>query len=137
MSGRYVNMLAAMPSMHFGYAVCIGGTLVFHSGVLRRGDRRKSVVCSVLGVGYPGFVLVTIVATGNHYFMDALVAACVVVMAFTCNKVLCVFLPVEDWLCWVLRVEKPVPTTGRRGRERGERREVLGEVAFTSPNSAP
>lgn len=31
MKGHYVNTLAAMPSMHFAYAFCIGVTLLHHS----------------------------------------------------------------------------------------------------------
>ncbi|KAF1913154.1 PAP2 superfamily-domain-containing protein [Ampelomyces quisqualis] len=122
MSGKYVNMLAAMPSMHFGYSFCIGMTLVYHSGAFRRtlerGEIKKSLPWKcfyvLLGLGYPAFILTTIVATANHYFMDALVAACLVVVAFFCNKVFYVFLPAEDWLFWVLRVDKPIPTTGER-----------------------
>lgn len=80
MSGKFVNHLAAMPSMHFGYAFMIGTTLVYHSGVLgvigiQYGGRRgKSPQLSLfwkawyffLGVSYPTMILVTIVATANH-----------------------------------------------------------------------
>ena len=87
MSGKYVNSLAAMPSMHFGYAFCIGCTLVYHSGVFRReletGEARKSVLWKtfyiLLGISYPALILVTIVATANHYFLDAMVATLYVV----------------------------------------------------------
>lgn len=76
MSGKFVNHLAAMPSMHFGYAFMIGSTLVLHSGVLgcigirygvsvRVGQFWKVWYC-VLGITYPALILVTIVATGNH-----------------------------------------------------------------------
>jgi hypothetical protein len=123
MSGKFVNQLAAMPSMHFGYAFCIGMTLVYHSGLFRRtlekGEMRKSLAEKgfwlLLGVGYPAFILVTIVATANHYFADAVVAAVFVAVSWACNRVFCVFVPLENVLLWVLRVEKPVPTTGRRG----------------------
>ncbi|KAI5246683.1 hypothetical protein E4T42_06294 [Aureobasidium subglaciale] len=36
MSGKFVNSLAAMPSVHFAYAFAIGCTLIYHSGILRR-----------------------------------------------------------------------------------------------------
>jgi hypothetical protein len=127
MSGKYVNTLAAMPSMHFGYAFCIGMTIVYHSGVFRRqlerGEVKKSTFWKtfylVLGVGYPSFILTVIVATANHYFMDALVATGFVFVAFFCNKIFYVFIPLEDLFVYTLRVEKPTPTTGDRFHEKG------------------
>ncbi|KAF2113313.1 PAP2 superfamily-domain-containing protein [Lophiotrema nucula] len=129
MSGKYVNTLAAMPSMHFGYSFCIGMTMIYHSGVFRRtleaGEARKGTFWKVfylaVGLGYPAFLLTTIVATANHYFMDALVATCFVSIAFYCNKVFYVFIPLEDMLLFIIRAEKPVPTTGDRFHERGGR----------------
>lgn len=126
-SGTYVNSLAAMPSMHFGYAFCIGCTFIYQSGILRssleKNERRKNLFWKVIylfvGVAYPSLILVTIVATANHYFLDALVAFFYVLVAYMCNRILCVFLPLEDWLLWVLRLEKPIPSTGERMRERG------------------
>lgn len=126
MSGKYVNTLAAMPSMHFGYSFCIGCTLIYHSGLFRRtlekGESRKSAFWKLfyllLGVGYPAFILTTIVATANHYYLDAIVATCFVFLSFACNKVFYVFLPLEDLLLWVIRADKPVPTTGDQFRER-------------------
>jgi hypothetical protein len=127
MSGKFVNQLAAMPSMHFGYSFTIGMTLVYHSGVFRRtlerGEARKSVWWKVfflcLGVGYPAFILVTIVATANHYFMDAMVAVGFVLLSFVCNKAFYGFIPLEDLFLFVIRAEKPVPTTGERLQARG------------------
>lgn len=128
-SGKYVNSLAAMPSMHFGYAFCIGCTVVYHSGVFRRklekGEAPKSIpwklfyIC--LGVAYPLLILTTIVATANHYFLDAVMATLFVLLAFACNKVFYVFIPLEDWLLWALRVDKPVPSTGERFSQLGLR----------------
>ncbi|THV73169.1 hypothetical protein D6D02_03969 [Aureobasidium pullulans] len=129
MSGKYVNSLAAMPSMHFGYAFCIGCTMIYHSGIFRRklehGEARKSWAWKVfylsVGVGYPAMILTTIVATANHYFLDAWIATMFVLLAFMSNKVFYVFIPLEDWFLWVLRVELPVPSTGERFRELGYR----------------
>jgi hypothetical protein len=56
------NPFAAMPSMHIGYAVVVGG------GLLRYGNQRAARLAGVL---YPLFVLLVIVATGNHFFLDA------------------------------------------------------------------
>lgn len=129
MSGKFVNQLAAMPSMHFGYAFCIGCTMVYHSGIFRRrlekGEVTKSWVWKlfylVIGMGYPTMILTTIVATANHYFLDAMLATMFVLLAFVCNRVFFVFLPLEDWLLWAIRADKPVPSTGERFRELGLR----------------
>ncbi|KAL9015282.1 MAG: hypothetical protein Q9173_000080 [Seirophora scorigena] len=127
MSGDYVNSLAAMPSMHFGYAFVIGCTMFYHAGVFRRtlekGEARKSplwkCVYLSIGVGYPGMILVTIVATANHYWMDALMACFVAALAYLCNRVFLALLPAEDLLLWCLRAEKPIPSTGERFRLKG------------------
>jgi len=122
MSGKFVNSLAAMPSMHFGYAFCIGCTVVYHSGAFRKkleyGEVRKHWAWRFfyvwLGVGYPMLILITIIATANHYVLDALVAAVYVLVAFMGNRVFYIFVPLEDWLLWVIRAERPVPSTGDR-----------------------
>ena len=129
MSGNYVNSLAAMPSMHFGYAFCIGCTMIYHSGVFRQsfeeGEARKStgwkVFYILVGFAYPAVILVTIVATANHYWMDVLMATVVAWLAFLGNKAFLALLPMEDILLWALRVEKPIPSTGEAFRSRGGR----------------
>lgn len=126
MSGKYVNSLAAMPSMHFGYSFCIGSTLIWHSGIFRSklepGEARKSwlskMIYMLIGLGYPAMILITIVATANHYFLDAAVATLVAMAAFLFNKIFLCLLPLEDLLLWILRLEKPVPSTGDRARRR-------------------
>jgi len=66
------NPFAAVPSMHFGYAVVVGATL------LRLGGRP---LLRVLGVLYPVLVLLVIVATGNHFLFDAAAGATVAAVA--------------------------------------------------------
>lgn len=121
--GANVNQLAAMPSLHFTYAFVIGCTFFYHSGLLQllqgqrapgRQSTAKMVMFVLMGILYPLLVLTVIVATANHYFLDATVATISVTMAFLCNRIWCVLLPAEQLLCWVLRVKKPVPTTGQR-----------------------
>lgn len=127
MSGDYVNSLAAMPSMHFGYAFVIGCTMIYHSGIFRRtlekGEVRKSQLWKglylLIGLGYPAMILLTIIATANHYWLDAFVATIVAFLAYLCNQIILILLPLEDHLLWLLRVEKPVPSTGDRFRQRG------------------
>jgi hypothetical protein len=66
------NPYAALPSMHVGYA------LIVAAGLLRHG-RRLHV--RALGALYPPFVLLVIVATGNHFFLDAAAGALVAGLA--------------------------------------------------------
>ncbi|WP_189129368.1 phosphatase PAP2 family protein [Wenjunlia tyrosinilytica] len=57
------NQFAAMPSMHIGWSTWCGITLVVLAG-------RRWV--KVLGALYPVATLVVIVATANHFWMDAI-----------------------------------------------------------------
>jgi hypothetical protein len=126
MKGKFVNTLAAMPSMHFGYAFEIGCVLLYHSGVFREtlepGERRKSkswvVFYVLLAIAYPSWILITIIATANHYYLDACIAFFVALISYACNRVFLGLLPLEDLLLWCLRLEKPSPTTGDRFRQR-------------------
>lgn len=132
--GNNVNQLAAMPSLHFTYAFVIGCTFFYHSGLLQllQGQRMVGARSSVRTVGfvvmavlYPLLVLTVIVATANHYFLDASVATISVTLSFLCNRVWNVFVPAEQLLCWALRVKKPVPTTGQRYGNEQEECEVV------------
>ena len=60
------NPYAAVPSMHIGYALVIAGSLL-------RYDRHPLV--RALGVLYAPVVLFVVVATGNHFFVDAAAGA--------------------------------------------------------------
>jgi hypothetical protein len=62
------NPYAAVPSMHAGYAVIVG------FAVVRYGHR---ATLRYLGGLYPLFVLLVIVATGNHFFFDAAIGVLV------------------------------------------------------------
>jgi len=57
------NPYAAMPSLHFGWALILGCTLflTLHPLALR-----------LLGLCYPAFMLSVIVISGNHFFADAI-----------------------------------------------------------------
>ncbi|KAJ5899103.1 hypothetical protein N7495_003847 [Penicillium taxi] len=118
--GESVNQFAAMPSLHFTYAFVIGCTFIYHSGILARlaGKPTKSNFVQfgflALAVVYPALVLSVIIATANHYWLDAAVAVVTVTCCFRFNRLLCLLLPLEFGFCWVLRIAKPVPTTGDR-----------------------
>jgi hypothetical protein len=60
------NPYAAIPSMHAGYALVIGASL------MRVGRRHLTTVAGVL---YPLLILTVIVATGNHFLVDAVLGA--------------------------------------------------------------
>ena len=60
--GSLYNPFAAVPSLHFGYALLLGVTVA----LLARGRMAR-----VFGWIYPIVMLFVIVATGNHFFFDA------------------------------------------------------------------
>jgi membrane-associated phospholipid phosphatase len=66
------NPYAALPSMHVGYALIVAAGLVRHG--------RRPLVRAI-GALYPPFVLLVIVATGNHFFLDAAAGALVAGLA--------------------------------------------------------
>ena len=66
------NPYAAVPSMHAGYALVVGAAL------LRQGHH---LLTRLAGAAYPAFVVLVIVATGNHYFLDAAAGALVDILA--------------------------------------------------------
>ncbi|KAI5456644.1 PAP2 superfamily-domain-containing protein [Mariannaea sp. PMI_226] len=121
-TNKFFNQLAAFPSLHFGYSFCIGTVLFYHSGIFRRRlaprekrpSKLRQIFFAVLSVVYPGFVLTIIVSTANHYWLDALAATGVVLMAWLCNRILLYLLPLEDLFLWCVKLEKPVPTTGNK-----------------------
>jgi hypothetical protein len=59
----FYNPYAAMPSLHFGWSLLVG------IGLCRLG-RRAPTRCA--GLALPGLMLVAIVGTGNHFFLDAI-----------------------------------------------------------------
>jgi hypothetical protein len=67
------NPFAAVPSLHVGYALIVGASLARYA---------SHAVLRVAGLAYPLFVLLVIVATGNHYFVDAAAGAFVAGVAF-------------------------------------------------------
>lgn len=66
------NPFAAVPSMHVGYAVIVGLSLIRHAA-------RPTL--RVLGALYPALVLLVVVATGNHLLVDAFAGAAVAAVA--------------------------------------------------------
>jgi hypothetical protein len=101
------NPFAAIPSMHVGYAVVVGG------GLLRYAKRRAARLAGVL---YPPFVVLDIVATGNHFLLDAATGAAVAGVA------LCIALGLSR----TARAAAASPRDRRRGRGAGRFRRDPG-----------
>jgi len=67
--GSFYNPVAAVPSLHVGYALIVGASVFALA-------RRRWV--RLLGALYPAFMLFDVVATGNHFWFDAAAGAVVV-----------------------------------------------------------
>jgi PAP2 superfamily protein len=89
--GSFYNPFAAVPSLHFGYALIVGVAVAWLA-------RRRWV--RVLGAVYPAFMLFDIVATGNHFWFDATAGGAVVVAGW--------------WIAYTLLRGSQRPATPRR-----------------------
>lgn len=69
----WFNPYAAVPSMHFGYSLMVGVLTAILA---------KHYLVRAVAMMYPVLVFVTIVGTANHYVMDALAGAVVLMAAF-------------------------------------------------------
>jgi PAP2 superfamily protein len=70
--GGLTNEYAAMPSLHVGWALWCGYQLV------RYGTHSWQ---RVAGVVYPVSTVIVVMATGNHFFLDAVAGAFVIIVA--------------------------------------------------------
>ena len=77
--GELYNPIAAVPSLHFGYALVVGAAVAALA-------RRRAV--RALGVAYPLAMLFVIVATGNHFWLDAAAGGAVVLIAWLLARLL-------------------------------------------------
>ena len=79
---KHADQLAAMPSMHIGYAV-------WCSLVAWRLARKHSakVTALVFGIGYPLVTALVDMATGNHYLLDVLAGAACAAIAVVAIEV--------------------------------------------------
>jgi hypothetical protein len=73
------NPYAAVPSMHIGYALVVGASLLVYG---------RQPLVRALGVLYAPAVLLVVVATGNHFFVDAAAGALVAGLAAAATYVL-------------------------------------------------
>jgi hypothetical protein len=133
---KFCNQYAAMPSLHFGYALLIGLTIcsmplaprhrrsrtlavrVTQNRSLRlRLPSPRRLACLAIGTAYPLVILTAIIATANHFILDAVAGACVCSVAWNVNRVLLNLLPVEDYFLWIVRIHKPERRVGYQGVE--------------------
>jgi len=70
---RFSNPVAAVPSLHAGWALALGAGLVLYA---------RNFLLRAAGVIYPSAVLLTIVVTGNHFIFDAVAGGLVMAVGF-------------------------------------------------------
>jgi hypothetical protein len=124
---KFCNQYAAMPSLHFGYSLLIGLTIItiplaprhrrsrtislripmWARGFRVRCPSPRRLLCLFVGFAYPTIILTAIIATANHFVLDAVAGACVCGLAWWGNRVLLNLLPLEDYFLWCVRIHKP------------------------------
>jgi hypothetical protein len=122
-----------MPSLHFGYSLLVGLTIMtiplapehrrsrsVHLPIFNnshpdlapqiRLPSTRRLICLALGFAYPFAILIAIVSTANHFILDAVAGAMVCAVGWKSNAVLLNLLALEDWFLWAVRIHKPVQT---------------------------
>ncbi len=72
-SGGLSDPVAAMPSLHVGWAIAVAAGLILYA---------RSPAVRLVAVLYPAAVVLTVLATGNHFVLDALAGALVMPVGF-------------------------------------------------------
>ncbi|KAG7143503.1 hypothetical protein HYQ45_000295 [Verticillium longisporum] len=110
-TNKFCNQYAAMPSLHFGYSLLIGLTIATLPIANLRTRSWKRIAIMALGMSYPALILTAIVATANHFVLDAVAGAIVCGIAWHANGILLNLLPLEDYFLSALRMHKPISWT--------------------------
>ncbi|KAJ0148440.1 hypothetical protein CTA2_675 [Colletotrichum tanaceti] len=110
-TNKFCNQYAAMPSLHFGYSLLIGLTVATLPLPSIRSRPWKRFAIAAVGMSYPALILTAIVATANHFVIDAVAGAIVCGLAWKYNGMLLNLLVVEDYFLHALRLHKPVNWT--------------------------
>jgi hypothetical protein len=97
-NNRFQLTIAAMPSLHFGISALIAYSLLRWS---------PHMWLRIAAPFWPMAMLFTILATANHFLLDACVGGLVLIVAFTVSDALLVLRPIEEWVFWIARMEKP------------------------------
>lgn len=119
-----------MPSLHFGYSLLVGVTIMtiplapqhrrsrsiqvplFNQSHPELAPQFKlpssrRLLCLVLGFLYPFSILVAIISTANHFILDAVAGGMICAIGWRANGILLNLLPLEDYFLWCLRMHKP------------------------------
>jgi hypothetical protein len=99
-NNKWQLTIAALPSLHFGTSVFIGCGLWSFAP-------RSHVILRYIALVYPFAMLATILATANHFFLDAVVGVLVPILGWRVQDMFLVLLPLEEKMFHLLRVEKP------------------------------
>lgn len=110
-TNKFCNQYAAMPSLHFGYSLLIGLTVATLPMANLRTRTWKRAAIVIVGMSYPALILTAIVATANHFVLDAVAGAIVCGIAWHANGILLNLLVIEDYFLSLLRIHKPVNWT--------------------------
>ncbi|KAK5993700.1 hypothetical protein PT974_07136 [Cladobotryum mycophilum] len=127
-TNRFCNQYAAMPSLHFGYSLLIGLTIATLPISGLRPNSWKRMLIVIAGMSYPALILTVIVATANHFILDAVAGAIVCSIAWHANGILLNLCVVEDYFLWMLRMHKPVNYTDPETAEEVELQSSFLEV---------
>ena len=82
--GRFYNPVAAVPSLHFAYALLFGGTLILTA---------RHLLVRIAGGVLPALTLLVIVSTGNHFYFDAFTGGVVAVVGLLVARRACRIAP--------------------------------------------
>jgi hypothetical protein len=110
-TNKFCNQYAAMPSLHFGYSLLVGLTIATLPVSGLRSTSWKRLLIVALGMSYPTLILTAIVATANHFILDAVAGAMVCGIAWNANGILLNLCVIEDYFLYMLRIHKPVNYT--------------------------
>ncbi|KAG6002196.1 hypothetical protein E4U21_003327 [Claviceps maximensis] len=106
-TNKFCNQYAAMPSLHFGYALLIGLTIATFPLEGSRATYWKRTSMAILGMTYPMLILTAIIATANHFILDAVVGALVCGVAWQANGLVLNLCILEDYFLSMVRIHKP------------------------------
>lgn len=103
-SNPFQLTLAAMPSLHFGTSLLIGISLATYA---------KHLPVRLIAPLYPAVMFFVVLGTANHWVLDCVVGVLVVGLGWKLNWVLLGLRPLEEWVLWLCRVQKPVDEVGK------------------------
>lgn len=88
-NNRFQLTIAAMPSLHFGTALFFAVCMVQFS---------PHRLIRIIAPLWPLAMIVTIVATANHFLMDAMIGAMVPFLGWRINEIVLVLKPIQNWV---------------------------------------